>query len=811
MKRIKIDKRDVYRAKHDIITDEKSIFYESYKKAATVLNEIISDSKKIYLDFHLGKSRMTNNIILFNGERGYGKTTALQSFSDFLEKPENETDPIFEFDVTFLCIDTIDPSCMNSNESVVRVVLTYLFSLVMPKLKQIKADDYRANMLKVEVLENFQRCYDFIDYLCGSRKNMDFIPDDIEYISKLGNSHELKKEIWSLLQNVIGIITNDKENTFLILKIDDADLSTSSTFKLCDEIRSYFSLPNLVIIMAGDLKHLKDNIYEEYISESNYVSKLSEDYINDRYNLMAVRYVEKMFPQGHVIQLPQIDELLLNHNTNLMLEYIGDRDIKEEISGNNNEDIQNQLLRQIYEKTGIVLIRSENKLHIFLPHTMRELTHFVKMIYEMKDINYKYILKSYSKNRALNSTARKQLEIARENLNALNQYFIDYWCAINLTEWDVKQIRKMHLMEQKTSKYAFMKNANMSIAEYILEMDLSEEKRKMAYIMFYSIHNFIKLYDLLINQDLMKNFIDFSCCEFDFIKKLVNTVEDDVNNDYHVLSYEVSNDLLSESLDKSIVSLIHSTEMFYNMFCNMKKTGEKGFKVLDDKIIITKTTETLNFDLLKSLKRLLYNYFWQKEENKGIGENSNRLESELGVLDIKGLNDYKIKVYENEQDHETHELLISSDDLYILCIYICNIELQRYVNEQISNCVKKISNKTDLIQIYEEILNSFDRSLNSLLYTNIISNVGSEIAKAFIDHEQVVCNLFFSNKCNLKKIIKEYVKIIDENISTIQKFTSKEHILEITKSKFDSFEEQLKWEPDIIRFITLNENIHLTT
>lgn len=320
--------------------------------------------------------------------------------------------------------------------------------------------------------------------------------------------------------------------------------------------------------------------------------------------------------------------------------------------------------------------------------------------------------------------------------------------------------------------------------------------------MFYSIHNFIKLYDLLINQDLMKDFIDFSCCEFDFMKKFSITEGDY----YKVISYEVSKDLLSESLNKSTVSLIHSTEIFYNMFCNMRRTGEKGFEILDDKIIIKKTKETLKFDLLKSLKKLLYNYFWQKEEDKDVGERSNILENELDIFGIKGFNDYKRNVYGNEQNDNVHELLISSDDLYVLCMYICNIELQKYIDEEISNCMKKVINETDLIQMYEEILNSFDRAFNSLSYTNVISNVGSGLVRTFIDHEQVVCNLFFSNKVNLKKIITEYFHIISNNVRKIEEFTSKDHILEVTKSKFDSFEEQLIWEPDIIRFITLNED-----
>ena len=327
MKRIEIDKRDVYRAKHDIITDEETLFYESYKKAAASLKEIIKASQSFGLDFDLGKNRMTNNIILFDGERGYGKTTAMQSFSTFLEEPKEKVDSLFQFKAKFLCIDTIDPSCMNSKESIVRVVLTYLFSLVMPKLKQIKAGDRQDNLLKVGILDHFQTCYSFIDYLNGSEKSKDFMPDDIEYISRLGNSNELRKEIWELIKKIIeligtenaedkeirGIVNYKKMDIFIVLKIDDADLSTSSIFKLCDEIRSYFSLPYIVIIMAGSLKYIRNNIVAEYISK----------FENGGFNYveMAARYVEKIFPQGRVIRLPRIDELLLNRSEDLRLEY----------------------------------------------------------------------------------------------------------------------------------------------------------------------------------------------------------------------------------------------------------------------------------------------------------------------------------------------------------------------------------------------------------------------------------------------------------------------------------------------------------
>lgn len=824
MKKIKIEEKDVYRSRQESVLDQESIFYESYNKAIRVLNEIISNSE-IVTENDFDKNRMTNNIILFNAERGQGKTTAMRSFSDFMENPKQEEKNLLPSNIKFLSIDTIDPSCMHNRESIVRVVLTYLFSKITPRLKKVKADQANESVLKVKILEGFQKCYDFVDYLNESRKYNDFMPDDMEYISKLGNSHELKKELWSLIKNIIDLVNSDgdfkkdSETTFFVLSIDDADLSTSGTFKLCDEVRSYFSLPNVIVIMAADMNHLMDNVYEEYLSKSN----LKNDRSQSRCKEMAGRYVEKLFPQGHVIRLPKMEELLLNHSTKIVLEY-KDKNDKLLMENNDDGDLQDQVLEKLLRNTGILLVRPKDKLHVFLPHSMRELTHFLKMICDMEEIDYMEVLKGYV-NKDFNESFQKEIEKARENLNAISQYFLDYWCSIYLEEKDVEIVNKMYSMSYVDSIYQLMNEKGplddfafegKMIAEYLCELDNNTEEKQVAYTLVYTIHNFLLLCDAWENEELMRTFLDFSCNEFDFVQYILDYMGE---QKYQVLQYRITNSWFEKSLAKGISSLSYE-KAFCDIFTNTEKTGENAFELLEEeknnekvqKIVVSQSVEYYEFDLMKSIKRLLYNVLLQPQNREKVGIKSNEVE---GALKVVRLEESIPNMVGTSEENLVNELSLSLgmpiEILYTIAIYLCNIEFQKNINETICYCMQGIHDNKDLIQIYTEILRLFDASYNDFLYTKNMSTVGEEMIKIFNDEviAQNLYSLFLSNDDNLQQIIEDYILIIKQNIESILRFIPVNHIGEITESAIDAFGKDLEEKPGIIKlFKYSNEMIY---
>lgn len=453
-------------------------------------------------------------------------------------------------------------------------------------------------------------------------------------------------------------------------------------------------------------------------------------------------------------------------------------------------------------------MRPENRLHVFLPHTMRELTHFVKMIYGMGIIDFKSILNIWAeKEGVLNDFVQKELEKARENLSAFSQYFMDYWCPLKLGEHDAEKIREMHLRGQRDSKYRLTEGEgnidSRTIAEYIYSIGGKEENQEVAYAIFYTIHSFLQLYDSLANKTLMREFIDFSDKEFNFSEKLNHFEKGD---GYQLWHFNVSNDLISESIQNTF-SGIYSTKVFYNIFCGTQNTGEEVFEIRNSKIMLIDNSVSVEFDLMKSLKRLLCTYFWQISGDKSIGEKN----SIVKYILEESFSDKTIEKLDDISDDQTslgRDIGLSSNVLYPFFLYFGSIEFQKLVNDQIFTSMQNSKYDIDLMQLYEEALEEIDRAFNYCSYASGISGMGSEIIRYLNGYQQEICNLFFSNKGNLRRVLHEYVELIKGNIKKIKKFTVPDHILEISESGFDSFIRQLEWNPVIIKYLALDNDMH---
>lgn len=431
------------------------------------------------------------------------------------------------------------------------------------------------------------------------------------------------------------------------------------------------------------------------------------------------------------------------------------------------------------------------------------------MIYGMEIIDFKSILNDWAeKEGILNDFVQKELEKARENLGAFSQYFMDYWCPLKLRERDVEKIQQMHLRGLRDSKYRLMKEEDnidrRTIVEYIYSTSGKEESREVAYAIFYTIHSFLRLYDSLANKTLMREFIDFSDREFSFSEKL-NYGEKGDGDNYQLWCFDISNDLLSESIQRT-VSGIYPAKVFYNTFCGTQNTGEEVFEIRNSKIMLIDNSVSLKFDLMKSLKRLLCTYFWQISGDKSIGKKSSAVEDKLGV----NFSDKAIEKIDDISEDRTmlgEEKGLSSDVLYPFFLYLGSIEFQKFVNDQIFTGMQNAKYDIDLMRLYGDAVDEIDRAFNSCSYSSSISGIGNEVARYINNYQQEICNLFFSNKGNLKRVLKEYVEIINENINNIKKVISMDRILEISESEFDSFVRQLEWNPAIIKYLALDDDM----
>ena len=500
---------DAYRARVSDTIQEDGFFNEVYIRANMLVNEI-TNTMTMYEKGENGFPRsMGNNVILFTAARGQGKTSAMNTFASLLTKANsvellsgNDCLKGKEYEV----LGIIDPTMMNQSESIVRVFLSRLFSQFEEKVREEEKDvrsdsESPRGRERIELLKSFSKCYDNVNFLESADKNyMEY--NDLDSLARLGSSTELRKNIKQLvrgyLEYVSGIVTNaggsqqtregaevEKLKRFLVLQIDDADLSARNIFAICEQIREYLRIPGVIVLMAADFSQLRNSVFQEYLTQYKNLIKLQKRIeIVDTCYRKTWRYLEKMFPEGHRIYLPDMMDVLRNNPNGVIIKY---EDVVEgiEIGLNNAQcsDVQEQLIWLIYNRTGIVFMKNERGMKSLFPETLRQLTQFIMEIGGMKPVDHAALLRDMfwpdpqdpeAEQRALQSMETLQL-----NLERFYNYFFHEWVYSRVDKKVFRVLKEIIKERADTVKACRLIDSILRKAELLEESDLLIDYDKM--------------------------------------------------------------------------------------------------------------------------------------------------------------------------------------------------------------------------------------------------------------------------------------------------------------------------------------------
>lgn len=169
-KKIIINQGDEYKEKLETDIQKDCFFYEAYNSANTILYNILRDmdinNKLVDKHRKCGNRHSINNIITFNADRGHGKTSAMISFANYLANKNHLGSSMFDenFDYSFKLLPVIDPSELNSGESILRIFLARLFKEYQDIKNALFENNVTENIQSArikhqEILELFQKCY----------------------------------------------------------------------------------------------------------------------------------------------------------------------------------------------------------------------------------------------------------------------------------------------------------------------------------------------------------------------------------------------------------------------------------------------------------------------------------------------------------------------------------------------------------------------------------------------------------------------------------------------------------------------------
>lgn len=365
----------------------RSVYYNAFELTEHII--------KMSGEHEKGRYERLYNIISFMGERGTGKTSAMNSFTDALKDFDEkkyrdfigdytggkETDVSEESCLTkarFLVLENIDASLLENKEDIFEVVLAKMLEKIVEYMQRnvgYSQENLRAQNMKL--IQDFES-------ICKSKRNLDSREkahydegiSSVELLRNLSGSMDLRESFSRLVPEFLNVMLagsmNEayrKEESFLVLCIDDLDLNKERGFYMLEQIHRYFMVPHVLIYLALSESQLTDICVKHF-------SDVYEDS-----GSLARAYIDKVLPVSQRIYMPVL--LAIKDNIYVDKKVLG----QDRIDDPDDYDIKKTILWKIAHRTFVYFDGNGLKTHFYEPENIREVTNLYRILVSMKKLS----------------------------------------------------------------------------------------------------------------------------------------------------------------------------------------------------------------------------------------------------------------------------------------------------------------------------------------------------------------------------------------------------------------------------------------
>lgn len=775
---------DEYRAKNEREFNEDAFFKDVYLREHKIVSEIVLETRRYKEQCHANKGYKIkyqgfgNNVIVFTAERGQGKTSAMQSFSEFLRNSEKDNGVLKGIkDVKFEVLDPIEPSALDSKENIIRVLISRLFFNMSKyedsRERTLNYDEHHFKEDKRQLLKLFQSSYDNIDFLKGASTKDEF-SDDLESLAKLGNSAKMKENLHDLIEYYLRIKTeNATGDKYLVVQIDDADLATGDVFEICEDIHNYLSIPNVIVMVAFNDRQLGYTIYQKYLEQYESIFKLQKKLdISEKCYDMAMKYLEKIFPNGRRIVLPQIDEKIVDEVEPIYIKYI-DMEGKIICEG----VLQKLLLEMLYSKTGIVFVKRENERHPILPRSLRELTQLMKLLGEMESVECEKLIEEHFF--FYREGSRTQCEKNKNNVRALKEYFMKDWCALHLDVAQMELLIQIDALDKKHKLGGTMELLSKYLAEDE-QLELKNTEEPIAEIIYCDLIKYIKnepkirknkmfkesilfLFTLFLHdwlnsawssEEEMRELMDFVGTVNYISNDITHYIEQPIVEDlerqkhkYQLLDFDIDMESLKKYLEKVEDASLPLVNDYLNLFCRVWNKGNKTIYMsqllYNERLGWSNKINGIRFEVLRPIMTLLVNKKWLKtseEQQRQIVEETVECADSVEEVQTLQLKDSTMEV-------KNAKYLIYARNV------VFNYDVQQYIQNSLWETFEEERGMLSWNEICKAVYENIDKLMHRLNSTLAVDL--KDICGVYLTYP-LTTGVFLSNSLNSSLYIQEY-------------------------------------------------------
>lgn len=733
----------------------KDVYLEALKNTIGIVrhSEIYKDSK--YDDF--------NNIIAFTGERGKGKTSSMISFRDCLVNKEckdnldffkNDNENYLK-DKKFAEIDIIDPSLFRGGESLFEIILAKMFQKFQIEIKENRSELNQT--YKRELIEHFQKTFQNLQIIISDRKDL-YKKESIEALSKLAISSNLREDFNNLVEYYLQYF---EKKEFLVIAIDDFDVNVEAAYKMLEDIRQFLIQPKVILLISCKIEQLNEAIAIQYKNLK----------IENQFNEIAKRYIDKLIPFSRRIFLPDVQKL-----EKIRFKVL----IDKEIVFNGDEGSFNELIiNLIFEKLHLLQTNNQLNRNFILPNTIRETQNFINTLLNSQSLEK---LRKYTINEVykLNDKYRNVID---ELENVSDDLFL-----ISVLRKFLRLNFEFRTRDRRTIAYTKLSNANIKNSISLGDIFfLIEEFESTISIDDYESFEFLDLFKLYFSirlLDLDENLVELEFTKYGFVNKYMYILSKERNSrSRDFIEFE-------DSLDWCFDELEEHEAFIFGMFVFYLGEGNEDYRnKMDKDIFVERYTKGVispfaiwhnihNIEILSSILNFDTNNEFARL-NKVWFENSifiKQLYNPSFILKLfEYINEFRLKEVKDSLPNNYF------DDICLLFVYGTIYSLNKLENLY---KVKGLVNDYIKYPVIDQLLkhfNDLDYSNRKVSELNTIYDIDKILEDGdlvMIDNLKDVINEIYelskgAGQYELSLITKNYLRAFVNDLNKVDKFTSR--------------------------------------
>lgn len=473
----------------DLIKVDDSVFENVYKQVDDILYKIIQYNNKLNENskyINRAEEKYDENVlntIPFLAGRGRGKTSALLSVLNNLNNMSSYSwSKLYKSNVKFKVLPYIDAAMLAKKEFIFDVILTEMWDSFDKDIQEDKYVDrynkYNSEYAIKEIRESFIKVRKAYSNLTQKENEKYTSSEELlptaSVLHELSVSVNLRDEMQELVKQYLTYFSmrDEYHNTYLVIAIDDVDMSGDRAYYILEQLRRFFRINNVIIFMTGDFERLQKVCALRY-KDMNEEKIDVEKFINE--------YLEKVLPYNNRIYLP---ELNVRHNDIHLITSAKEKYFLE------NDNEKDMILEFIANKCKVYFDGTRRKRHFLQNETIRSLVNYFAGFDNCEIVGVSAWLKADLRNRLIeriNHSSQKKFmkQLLTVDYEDVNKYVLGYARSILGDSAFVNNnslgqvLYACNLLERKSSEYIDLVNC---IIMYYSIIMVSAEKEIMSKI-----------------------------------------------------------------------------------------------------------------------------------------------------------------------------------------------------------------------------------------------------------------------------------------------------------------------------------------